>query len=202
MPKTAAPAVSAVKIAQLEKFLSPMTRWSLQCHAASLALVRSGLLPGARVARGWAAGVGGQHSWVVVGHDCYAPGALIVDPTLWSYRGTPPAIWTGTARAGIHVPHNGAGNIWTYGRPPAATGPAVALTPKTTLSSAAGAFLTVLGPLDARGWLALLASPVRGWPAGEIIAAMADTPSLAALVPVDLLGMLTDRNPGGLYLPR
>ena len=201
MPKTAVPAISAVKIAQLEKFLAPMTRWSLQCHAASLALVRSSLLPGSRVARGWAAGVVGQHSWVVVGHDCYATNAVIVDPTLWSYRGTPPAIWIGTARAGIHVPHNGAGNIWTYGRPRPATGPAVALSPKTPLSSAAQAFLATLGPLDARGWLDLLGSPVRGWPAGEIIAALADTEALAALVPVDLLGMLTDRNPGGLYLP-
>jgi hypothetical protein len=30
---------------------------------------------------------------------------------------------------------------------------------------------------------------------------MDDTPDLEALVPIDLLGMLTDRNPGGLYLP-
>ena len=197
----AKPSVSPAKIAELEAFLAPMARWSCQCHAASLALVRSGLLAGSRVARGAARGVGAQHSWVVVGHDCYAPDALIVDPTLWSYRGTPPAIWTGTAKAGIHIPHNGTGNIWTYGRPPAAAGVAVGLTPKSPLSAQARAFLANLGPLDILGWLALLRSPVRGWPAGETVAAMADTPSLAALVPVDLLGMLTDRNPGGLYLP-
>ena len=195
------PVISPAKVAQLEAFLSPMTRWSQQCHAASLALVRSGLLPGSRVARGWASGVGGQHSWVVVGHDCYAPAALIVDPTMWSYRGTAPAIWIGTARAGIHVPQNGAGNIWTYGRPAPGNEPAIALTPKTPLSSGARAFLEQLGPLDSRGWLSLLGSPVRGWPAAEIVAAIADTPSLAAYVPIDLLGVLTDRNPGKLYLP-
>jgi hypothetical protein len=49
--------------------------------------------------------------------------------------------------------------------------------------------------------LSLLGSPVHGWPAAEIVAAIADTPSLAAYVPIDLLGMLTDRNPGKLYLP-
>ena len=194
-------AITPAKLAQLEASLAPLSRWSHQCHAASLHLVRSGLLPGSRVARGWARGVGGQHSWVVVGTDCYAAGALIVDPTLWSYRGTPPVIWTGTAKAGIHVPHNGTGNIWTYGRPAPPTARVVPLTPKKPLSGLAAAFLAEIGPLDRRGWMTLLGSPVKGWPAGEIIAAMDDTPDLEALVPIDLLGMLTDRNPGGLYLP-
>lgn len=60
----------------------------------------------------------------------------------------------------------------------------------------------MLGPLDRRAWH-LLASqaPVLGWPAAEIIAAMDDTEELSAFVPIDRLGMLTDRNPGGLYLP-
>jgi hypothetical protein len=38
-----------------------------------------------------------------------------------------------------------------------------------------------------------------GFPAGEFLAAMDDTPATSALVPIDRLGMLTDRNPGGLY---
>ena len=42
-------------------------------------------------------------------------------------------------------------------------------------------------------------APVEDWPAGEIFAAMDDTEGLKALVPIDKLGMLTDRNPGGLY---
>lgn len=28
---------------------------------------------------------------------------------------------------------------------------------------------------------------------------MNDTPALSAVVPIDRIGMLTDRNPGGLY---
>jgi hypothetical protein len=41
---------------------------------------------------------------------------------------------------------------------------------------------------------------MEGWPSSEIIAAMDDTDELRALVPIDILGMVTDRNPGGLYL--
>lgn len=41
----------------------------------------------------------------------------------------------------------------------------------------------------------------QNWPAAEIIAAIDDTKALSALVPIDILGMLTDRNPSGLYLP-
>jgi hypothetical protein len=45
-------------------------------------------------------------------------------------------------------------------------------------------------------------APVLGWPAGEIIEAVCDTPGLGeVIVPVDRIGMLTDRNPDGLYLP-
>ena len=59
----------------------------------------------------------------------------------------------------------------------------------------------VVGPLDYGGW-SILANycPVEGWPAGEIYAAMDDTPALKSLVPIDRLGMLTNRNPGRLYL--
>lgn len=61
--------------------------WAQQCHAASVRLVNSGVFGGqfVRVARGGCRGVFGQHSWVVVGRDCYADDALIVDATLWSY---------------------------------------------------------------------------------------------------------------------
>lgn len=179
--------------------LGGLTRWKSQCHAASLHLVRSGLLPGSRVARGWCRGVASQHSWVVVGRDCYSPDALIVDPTLWGYVPSVEGIWRGSARDGRHVPHGGMGSIWTYGRPTRQGGPVVELTPSEPLSDGAQGFLNVLGPLDRGGWALLIGAPVMGWPAGEILAAIDDTPELAALVPIDLIGMLTDRNPGGMY---
>jgi hypothetical protein len=191
----------SIEIAPLEAFLAPLTNYAGQCHDASIKLVRSGLLPGSRVARGWAKGVGSQHSWVVVGPDCYDPQAVIVDPTLWSYTGQPPAIWVGSAKDKIHTPHNGEGNIWTWGRPTEPTGKLIELTPATPLSQKALSFLATLGPLDAQGWMTLMKAPVRGWPAAEIVAAMDDTSALKVFIPIDLLGMLTDRNPGGLYLP-
>lgn len=58
----------------------------------------------------------------------------------------------------------------------------------------------MVGPLDRPGWMRLASCPVGGWPAAEVLAAMDDTPALQTLVPIDRLGMLTDRNPGGLYL--
>jgi hypothetical protein len=78
-------------------------------------------------------------------------------------------------------------------------GPGIELTPANPLSTEAADFLDLLGPLDLRGWGEVAHLPVEGWPAGEIIAAMCDTPGLGALVPVDIQGMVTDRNPSGLY---
>jgi hypothetical protein len=178
----------------------PSQGWAHRCHEVSLAIVKAKLWPGSRVGRGWSQGVIGQHSWVVVGDDCYAADALIVDPTLWSYDETVTGIWYGSAEDGRHVPH-GAGNIWRYGRPQDRTGPAIELVVK--VSPMAEHFLQLAGPdgLDDRGWAFLAHAPVGGWPAAEILAAMADTPGLGTLIPVDRLGMLTNRNPGGLYLP-
>lgn len=112
----------------------PLVAFRFRCHEASLALVRSGVLPeGARVARGSCPGVGGQHSWVVLGGDCYDRKAQVIDPTLWCYDNAVREIWKGRA--------------------------------------------------------------------DEIIGAMYDDERLSALVPIDIVGMITDRNPGGLYLP-
>lgn len=177
--------------------LFPLGRWAQQCHMASLELVHLGIIDRARVARGWCRGVGGQHSWVVVG-DPYDP-QVIIDPTLWSYDRTVKGVWVGTMKDGKHRPQ-GYGNIWEYGRPADPIGPVVELKPSTPLSREAKRFLTLIGPLDRRGWMVLANSPVGGWPAAEIIAAMDDTPELEVLVPIDILGMLTDRDPGGLYL--
>lgn len=179
----------------------PFEQWAHQCHGVSLGIVQSGLIPGpCRVARGSCDGVPAQHSWIVVGVDCYAQPTEIIDPTLGSYRDDVDGIWYGTNRTYNHTPH-GAGNIWAAGRPPQPTGPVLELA--ETLSRPATEFLKIAAPdgLDRNGWAVLAHLPVGGWPAAEIIDAMASTPPLAPLIPVDVLGMLTDRNPGGNYLP-
>lgn len=177
-----------------------LTVWAHQCHAASVELVRSGLWPEARVARGTCRGVGSQHSWVVLGMDCYARRVKIVDPTLWSYRDDVDGIYLGGPSTFGHRPH-GKGNIFAWGKPEAQGGPPVELTPDEPLSRAAMLFLDMLGPLDCSGWAVLSGAPVEGWPAGEIFRAMAQTKGLDQLVPIDILGMVTDLNPSGLYLP-
>jgi hypothetical protein len=192
----------ALTVADVEDAIGmPQARWARQCHGVSLAIVKSGVLApiSARVARGTCKGVLGQHSWIVLGPDCYDPRAEILDPTLRSYVESVPVLWWGTARDRLHAPH-GAGSIWNYGKPEPGDGPPIELAPAEPLSKAARVFLDLLGPLDARGWMRLANCPVGGWPAREIIAAMDDTPEARAFVPIDILGMVTDRNPGGLYL--
>jgi hypothetical protein len=187
---------------RIERMLDPLESWAQNCHQASLRLVRSGCFDPrfSRVARGSCVGVPGQHSWVVIGHDVYDPIAVIVDPTLWSYDETVTGIWIGSAADERHVPHGGTGTIWTWGQPEARTTDYITLTPSAPLSRSAERFLEMLGPLDYFGWATLCDAPVAGWPAAEIIAAIDDTRALKGAVPVDILGMLTDRNPGELYL--
>lgn len=175
-------------------------KWWHNCHAASLAIVRAGIFPGARVARGTCKGVGGQHSWVVVGSP-YDREAEIIDPTLWSYDPEVKGVWRGRL-VGVgwrHRPH-GFGHFFTGGRPSHWGGDTISLTPTTPLSPDALDWLEMIGPLDRRGWAEMTRLPVDGWPAAEIIAAIDDTDALSALVPIDILGMLTDRNPSGLYM--
>lgn len=169
------------------------------CHVVSLAIVKSGLYPGARVARGTCEGVGGQHSWVAVDGDPYNPHGRILDATLWSYDPTVPDIWTGTLNDLRHRPH-GAGGFLSAGMPYHHGGREVRLIVNRPLSEDARDFLAILGPLDLKGWMQVAHLPVEGWPAREIIEAMLDTPQTAMLVPVDIAGMITDRNPGGAYL--
>lgn len=182
----------------IEEFLTPREPWSHQCHAASIAIVKSGILAESRVARGTCDGVGSQHSWVVFGMDCYDERATIIDPTLWSYDESVEGIWTGTL--GRHAPHGWA-NIFEWGRPPTPSAKAVKLTPSEPFSGEATTFLELLGPLDEPGWRMLCHAPARGWPAGEVFAAICDTFSWGeAVIPIDMLGMTTLRNPSGLYL--
>lgn len=190
----------------------PYNTWSGKCHEISCLLLASGRFGPGRVARGWATGVAGQHSWLVLGPDVYDPQAVIVDPTLTPYLhehnlvgtsipGGLPVIQVEYAQDLSHRPH-GAGAIWAAPKPPEPTGPVIKLTPSFELSDEARLFLSdeMLGPLDRTGWSQLANGAMELWPAGEIIAAMDDTPELRALVPIDILGMLTSRNPGGAYL--
>lgn len=183
-----------------EEVLAPLDRWAHQCHAASLKLVKHGYLDVCRVARGSCVGVGGQHSWVVLGDDCYDERAIIIDPTLWSYDERAQGIWIGSQLDGLHTPH-GKGSIWKWGRPNDPTGPVMELTPRKPFSESAKNFLDLLGPLDKEGWAMLAHAPVQFWPAGEILDAIWHTEGLGAYVPIDIIGMATDINPNGLYLP-
>lgn len=183
----------------MERIGFPLDRVAHNCHAVSHAIVQSGFYPGSRVARGAARGVMGQHSWVVGDGGPYDPEAHVIDATLWSYDEKVPRLWQGSYRDGVHRPH-GWGHFLQGDKPHSHGGDILTLTPREPLSIDARMFLHMLGPLDIRGWMMVASLPVKGWPSAEIIAAMDDTPSLSALVPVDILGMLTDRNPGGLYL--
>ena len=176
----------------------PLEETAFNCHGASIALVRSGALgQECRVARGTTPGVGGQHSWIVVGRDCYDPRARIIDPTLWSYVEEVEGIWEGIASDRPHKPH-GWGSIWEWGRPARPTGPVIEL--EAEWSAAALGFLRQVGPLDLEGWVVLAHAPVEGWPAAEIIEAMYHHPRIRARIPIDIVGMLTDLNPGKMYL--
>lgn len=185
----------------------PYERWSGKCHEVSFKLLSTGLFGPGRVARGWAKAVIGQHSWLVLGPDVYDPGAVNLDPTLRPYLKAH-RIWLNAEGILVergadmgHQPH-GAGSLWTAERPVCHGGDIIELTPSVPLSDDAQLFLSeeFLGPLDRRGWGQLTNGPMEQWPAAEIIRAMYDTPALRSLVPVDILGMLTDINPGKCYL--
>jgi len=182
---------------QAKEILGPLKGWKHDCHAASVRLVKMGF--GTRVARGWCDGVRGQHSWVVMGDDCYSHKALIVDPTLWSYREDVKGIYVGNVQKYGHIPH-GHGSIWEAGKPTRGNGPIIKLTPEKELSAAADVFLDLLGPLDFQGWNQLANSPVGGWPAKEILTAIYQTKDIRSTIPIDIVGMVTDLNPHGLYM--
>lgn len=178
--------------------------WAQQCHAVSIALVKSGLLKdltgtNGRVTRGSTRGVAGQHSWVVLGDKCHDPRVPVLDLTLWSYDPGAPTVYADAADKRPHRPH-GHGSIFQWGMPQHGGGETIELTPTTPLGPSARQFLSMLGPLDLKGWSTLAHAPVLGWPAKEIVSAMSDTKILSAFVPIDIVGMLTDRNPCGLYL--
>ena len=192
---------------RIEYEIGPIEGYAQQCHAASIALVKSGLAGKSRVARGTCRGVGGQHSWVVVGDDCYDPTATIIDLTAWSYGMHVPRVWMTTMAESPHRPH-GWGNIMEYGCPESGGEEAIELIwPEDGLPSDVDLYwlehmfeATAGGPLDRKFWMGLANGPVQGWPAAKFIRAMVNTPDLKYLVPIDRVGMLSDLNPSGLYL--
>lgn len=178
--------------------LGDLRRYWHDCHGAALALKRSGALPpDARVARGFVQGVTGQHSWVVLDDDVYKPYAWVIDPTYWSYDDLTSApyvhVQRAIARGRQYRPH-GSGMLSKL--PLAGRREPVAL---EVADAEARAFLKKVGPLDPYGWMRLFNGPMGGWPARTIVAAAYDVDELRALIPIDVAGMLTDRNPGGLY---
>lgn len=181
--------------------LGPLDQWSHQCHAASLTVVKADVIPGARVARGSCVGVGGQHSWIVVG-DPYDDDVMIIDPTLWSYRPDVAGVWTGTRSTfGWHTPQ-GHGSIWKAGRPDFPVDEPFDLAEAVghEWSESARLFIDVLGPLDEDGWRQLAHLPVGGWPSKEMHTVM-QAHHKTRWAPIDIVGMATDLNPSGLYLP-
>lgn len=190
-----------LEVAHVEEVIGiPFADWAHNCHGISLAIVKAGLVPGGRIARGTCLGVFGQHSWIVDGPNVYDRDARIIDPTLWSYRDDVDGIlFTTPDDKYEHRPH-GHGNIWAWGRPESGDDEPMVLPNADALSKEAKSFLRACGPLDRLGWGTLFSqAPVGGWPAGEIIGAACDA-GWEVLVPIDRIGMCTDRNPGGLYL--
>jgi len=177
----------------------PEAQWGGRCHEISLAVLRTGLFGRGRMARGTCPGVTAQHSWFVLGDDPYDEDATGVDPTLQFCRRDDVdgiAVFRGGDLG--HRPF-GSGTCYAGHMPSHHGGPDIELTPAQPLSVSARHFLGHLLPLDLRGWAEVAHMAVEGWPAAEIIDAMCDTPGLGVLIPVDIRGMLTDRNPNNLY---
>ena len=192
--------------AEVEEAIGPLDAWAMQCHAASVALINSDLFSDRfrRVARGTAQGVFGQHSWVVLGEDCYNPNAIIVDVTLWSYDPKQPRVLIDRAKNLSHLPH-GSNSIWDAGCPIPGDDEDMPL--DLPFMHKAEPFYRMVrekvGRTDRRFWMSLWSSnAMLGFNASALLEAFLDRyPDQAAIVPIDIIGMLTDRNPSGLYLP-
>lgn len=180
----------------------PLTDFAHQCHAASVALVESGLLQRYAdgepifVARGRARGIMSQHSWVTVGTP-YDP-TTIVDLTMWSYN---PCIDTvrildGADASSHYVPHGLSGENASE----ALRDMVLEMDPihLDVSDPQAAAFLRGR-VLDVRAWMKLFSCNVSTYPARAIIEAAHRNDRLRALIPIDLVGMLTEINVGGAY---
>lgn len=183
--------------------------WHNNCHAVSLAFLRKGLVEG-RVARGSAEGVG-VHSWIVLAQEpgvkpnCYLDTAQILDPTIHCWHPGMEPLWQGIMADGMHhLP--GRDSIWNHGCPLPGDGPPLELVvPDGPDPMGRRAFLKLLettggGPVTMETFRALYHGPLQGWPAGALLDLLLDQhPDFETWVPIDVVGMLTERNPDGLY---
>jgi len=177
----------------------PASAWENRCHEVALAIVKSDLFDYARVARGYADGIRGQHSWVVLDHDVYSRYSVILDPTYNVNIGGDPLLWWGTLDSGVHHP-KGAGSIWDFGAPGNSSFSDAYHLNTEGLSASARSFIHMIEPLNRQGWASLAHFPMQGWPSGEIIERMYEDENLRPFIPIDIVGMVTDINPSGLYL--
>lgn len=182
----------------------PLDRWRGNCHSVSLRIVKQGLFGPSRVARGVCKGVSSQHSWVVCSRDdlaCYDRKVRIVDPTLHCHRDDTDGLWEGSLEDGLHAPH-GYANIWEMGCPVPGGQPAIRL----ELPPQAQMFIELMErvtgrPMDHGGRNRLFNGALAGVPVmPEIVKAAYGHDELRGWIPIDIVGMLTDVNPGGLYL--
>lgn len=169
--------------------------WRGNCHGASLSLANQLANAGifSRVARGTATGVRGQHSWLVVGPDCYDEKALILDGTLNTYADLDAEVWVGTLAYLLHTPH-GSGTMFDGGMPTSGNGAEITL----GISEQTDSFLRhfTSGPRDLQWWDGVVHLPVGGWPAAEVISAAYDNHEIRPRIPIDLVGMLTTKIDG------
>lgn len=189
-----------LRVANVEKAIGiPRDKWANRCHEVAYALLVSSLMDDvtARMARGWAQGISSQHSWIVTGNDVYDKTAKIIDPTYASNRGSRPMIMI-VDNLTSHSPH-GYGEFSKF---PESKGGKEFLPEFVSPSTRLWADMASMevGPLDAFWWAKMFSGPMGGWPSRELVNWAYEEPALRALIPIDIVGMLTDRNPRGLYL--
>lgn len=179
---------------------TPRELWQNRCHEISLALLKSNLFDGveARMARGAGMHIGSQHSWIVTGRDVYDDKAIVVDPT-WSSTVMSKPLVMFVPNLTAHRPH-GYGEFEKY--PPHGDGEEIGPPdPSQRLSDWIKVARLANGePLDLKFWVGMVHGPMLGWPSAEVVDWLCSVSTMVAFVPIDLQGMLTDRNPNGLYL--
>jgi hypothetical protein len=90
--------------------------------------------------------------------------------------------------------------FWDH-RPTRGEGPDIPLDAYDRLGRAAQMYMDLVLPLDYKGWCNFATHlGVLGWPAQQVVEAMYAQSNLRWALPIDLIGMVTDINPGGLYL--
>lgn len=186
--------------------------WGGHCHDVSLRLVRSGILgepgPECRVVRGAGIGIGGQHSWVVVG-DPFDPVSKLIDPTAFGWRKADDLVVTTVGDPRYTAHGYDPRSIWEFGRPSPASPLSIdgwieVTPPDGGWSEQAETFLGLLGPLNIDGWVELAQYPTGGWPFREICLAIIHDPGpigrhARVALPIDVASLRGSWNVKELY---